>query len=60
MREIDLFIKMCAVEQWVQLNGQLPTIESYQRRRMGSSAVAVCLAIHEYVRFLSLFRVSVH
>lgn len=47
MQQIDLFAEMCEVEQRVLLSGQLPSIESYQRRRMGSSAVAVCLAIHE-------------
>ena len=47
MQQIDLFVEMCEVEQRVLLSGQLPSIKAYQRRRMGSSAVAVCLAIHE-------------
>lgn len=47
MKEIDFYIEMCEMEQRVQLSGYLPPIEAYQRRRMGSSAVAVCLAIHE-------------
>lgn len=40
---------MSEVEQRSQLNEHLPSVESYQRRRMGTSAVTVCLAIHEYV-----------
>jgi len=52
MKQIELFVSMVEQEQSVQLSGQLPSVESYQRRRMGSSAVAVCLAIHEYVPFL--------
>ena len=42
------------MEQRVTLSEQLPSIESYQRRRMGSSAVAICLAIHEYEYLLSI------
>lgn len=54
MREIDLFAEMCEVEQRVLLSGQLPSVESYQRRRMGTSAVTVCLAMHEYVQFFGI------
>ena len=39
---------MSGLEQRVQLSGRLTSVEEYQRRRMGTSAVAVCLAIHEY------------
>lgn len=49
MRELDFFIEMCESEQRVQLSGHLPSVESYNRRRMGSGAVGVLLAIHEYV-----------
>ncbi len=48
MQQIEHFIEMSELEQRVQLSGDLPSVESYQRRRMGTSAVAVCLAIHEY------------
>lgn len=36
-------------EQKVLLSNRLPTVEEYQRRRMGSGAVGVCLAITEWV-----------
>ena len=49
MQQIELFVDMSELEQRVQLSGHLPSVESYRRRRMGTSAVAVCLAIHEYV-----------
>lgn len=39
---------MTDVEQQVLLSKQLPSVEDYQRRRMGSSAVGMCLAITEY------------
>lgn len=42
---------MCEVEQRTLLDEKLSSVESYQRRRMGTSAVFVCLAIHEYVTF---------
>ena len=47
MQQIKFFVDMSEVEQRVQLSGLLPTVESYLRRRKSSSAVAVCLAIHE-------------
>ena len=49
MQQIEFFVDMSEVEQQVQLSGHLPSVESYRCRRMGTSAVAVCLAIHEYV-----------
>ncbi|KAL8963659.1 MAG: hypothetical protein Q9193_000103 [Seirophora villosa] len=39
---------MTDVEQEFQLSGMLPTADEYRQRRMGSSAVGVCLAISEY------------
>lgn len=48
MQQIEFFVNMSELEQRVQLNQLLPCKESYQRRRMGTSAVGVCLAIHEY------------
>lgn len=47
MQQIKFFVDMSEVEQGVQLSGLLLTVESYLRRRRGTSAVAVCLAIHE-------------
>ena len=49
MQQLEFFVEMSDLEQRVQLSGHLPSLESYQRRRMGTSAVGVCLAIHEYV-----------
>lgn len=47
--QIDFFVEMSGVEQKVQLSGKLPTVDEYRQRRMGTSAVTVCLAIAEYV-----------
>ena len=49
MQEIELFISMSELEQRTQLSECLPSVEAYLHRRMGTSAVGVCLAIHEYV-----------
>ncbi|KAI0856987.1 terpenoid synthase [Xylaria cubensis] len=48
LEELIFFIKMCEEEQKVQMNGRFPSVEEYLQRRMGSSAVGVCLAITEY------------
>ena len=47
MQQIEHFVNMTALEQRVQLSDHLPSLESYRKRRLGSSAVGVCLAIHE-------------
>lgn len=47
--ELLLFINMANVEQEIQLGNTLPTLEEYEERRMGSSAVRVCLAMTEPV-----------
>lgn len=39
---------MTEVEQVCSLNDHLPSVEDYLQRRMGSSAVGVCLALTEY------------
>ena len=49
LRQIELFLEMSAVEQSVALGDSLPSVEQYRRRRMGTSAVGVCLAITESV-----------
>lgn len=46
---------MCEEEQALQMTQELPTIEQYLRRRMGSSGVEVCLAIQEYDSITSVF-----
>ena len=50
LKELEFFVKMTHVEQECQMKGELPSVEEYTSRRMGSSAVRVCLAISEYVR----------
>ncbi|KAI0169404.1 isoprenoid synthase domain-containing protein [Hypoxylon sp. FL1284] len=47
LQELLLFIDMCEVEQQQLMTPSLPTVEEYAKRRMGSSAVRVCLAILE-------------
>ena len=47
MQQIDIFVEMCGVEQRVMLSGELPSVESYLQYRMGTSGVAVLLAMHE-------------
>ena len=46
--ELLLFVEMTGVEQETQMTGVIPTVEEYMDRRMGSSAVGLCLAITEY------------
>ena len=48
LRELEFFIDMTDVEQETSMGEELPTVEEYQKRRMGSSAVGVCLALTEY------------
>ena len=45
--ELFFFVSMTDVEQEMQMSDKLPTVEEYQQRRMGSSAVGLCLAISE-------------
>ena len=47
LNEIEFFINMQAEEQSIALQDSLPTVEQYRQRRMGTSAVGVCLAITE-------------
>ncbi|KAH9998546.1 terpenoid synthase [Xylariaceae sp. FL0662B] len=47
--ELLFFINMCEEEHTFQNTPYLPTTADYTRRRMGSSAVRVCLAMTEYV-----------
>ena len=41
-------MEMSAVEQRLALDDTLPSVEDYLKRRMGTSAVTVCLALTEY------------
>ncbi|KAI1503050.1 terpenoid synthase [Biscogniauxia marginata] len=52
--ELLYFVEMCEDEQKSQTTPHLPTIEEYMRRRMGSSAVRVCMAIMEYASGITL------
>lgn len=45
--ELLFLVAMTNVEQEYQFRGTLPTVDEYKERRMGSSAVGVCLAISE-------------
>jgi Terpene synthase family 2, C-terminal metal binding len=47
-RELKFYVEMTHVEQVYQLSEKLPSVEEYQQRRMGSSAVGPCLALTEY------------
>lgn len=55
MRELELYIKMTELEQRVQLSARLPSLELYNHYRMGSGAVGVLVAIHEYISSPSNF-----
>lgn len=48
LKEMLFFIEMSGVEHRVQQSKELPSVEDYNERRMGSSAVRICLAITEY------------
>ncbi|KAG9252051.1 isoprenoid synthase domain-containing protein [Emericellopsis atlantica] len=52
--ELRFFITMSEEEQMYQMTPNLPTVEEYSNRRMGSSAVRVCLAITEYAFGITL------
>ena len=45
--EIVRFVNMTSIEQEYQLSNNFPSLEEYQERRGGTSAVGVCLAITE-------------
>ena len=46
--ELMFFIEMTGLEQQFQMRDHLPSVEEYQRQRIGSGAVGACLAITEY------------
>ena len=41
------FVKMTHVDQQRQITHELPSVEQYMQRRIGSSAVRLCLAVNE-------------
>lgn len=43
-----LFVNSTQIEQQHQVDNYLPTVEEYMSRRIGSSAVRVCLALTEF------------
>ena len=47
--EFLYFVDMTDLEHQVVMSGILPSVAEYQQRRMGSSAVGLCLAITEWV-----------
>ena len=49
LMEMTVFIDMSEREQRLRLGTTLPSIEEFWKYRLGSSAVAVCLALNEYV-----------
>lgn len=49
LREMESFLCMSAEEQQSQRCTELSTLEEFQRRRMGTSAVGACLALTEWV-----------
>ncbi|KAL9611919.1 MAG: hypothetical protein Q9167_003472, partial [Letrouitia subvulpina] len=54
LEQIEFFLEMQALEHRISLSNDLPSVEQYRKRRMGTSAVGVCLAISEYAYSLSL------
>ncbi|KAF4629253.1 hypothetical protein G7Y89_g8894 [Cudoniella acicularis] len=48
LNEIELYIEMTEVEQEIRLSGSLPSVQSYWKYRMGTSAVRVSLSTNEY------------
>ncbi|KAI1275976.1 terpenoid synthase [Xylaria sp. FL0933] len=53
-KEMAFFVNMCEEEHNTQVKAALPTVKEYMKRRMGSSAVRICLAIHEVNDVLSI------
>lgn len=49
MDEMKFFFEQSRVEQEYRLNDVVPTLEEYWACRMGTSAVAPCVAMAEYV-----------
>ncbi|KAI0602634.1 terpenoid synthase [Biscogniauxia sp. FL1348] len=56
LSELRFFVQMVEEEHRFQTTGVLPTVDQYMRRRMGSSAVLVCLAVHEHALGIRLPR----
>ncbi|KAI1170629.1 terpenoid synthase [Nemania sp. FL0916] len=54
LRELRFYINMCEEEQRIQHLNQVPTLEEYVHRRLGSGAVGVCLAATEFANNLDI------
>ncbi|KAI9690654.1 MAG: hypothetical protein M1820_009934 [Bogoriella megaspora] len=54
--EIEHFVRMVEIEQRCNLSERLPSIDEYKHRRMGTSAVAVCLILTDYAYGVKLPR----
>ncbi|KAI1195120.1 terpenoid synthase [Nemania serpens] len=48
LQELRFFVEMNEEEHKNQMTAALPSVEDYIRRRGGTSATRVCLALHEY------------
>ena len=46
-QQIEYYVKGSGFEQQIGLHNQLPTLQDYRQRRMGTSAVYVFLALTE-------------
>ena len=46
-QQIEYYVKESGIEQQIGLQNQLPTLQDYRQRRMGTSAVYIFLALTE-------------
>ena len=53
LQQIELYVDESGVEQQIRLSHELPTLQEYRQRRMGTSAVGVFLALTESVSIAS-------
>lgn len=49
LQQIEYYVNESGVEQQIGLRDELPTLQEYKQRRMGTSAVYVFLALTESV-----------
>lgn len=47
LSEFEFFIDMTELEQRYHTGHILPSVEAYQKRRMGTSGVGICLSMTE-------------
>lgn len=58
LREIEFFLRMVDEEQQSLRHPGISSLESFRRRRMGTSAVGVCLALTEYVQTRAIWNLT--